>query len=211
LYTKKEFRLKVKWHIQTVIVSISIIAILLPVRILFVKFISTNWLGTIGIMTVIFGTILYLSRKQKLGWYGRVFEERLTKITRGKRRILVWIITGFTIYFLAASIYGIESSNDQYKELKDSLKSSIPKDQQNMEYMVMQTKDVPLEYYPIALGLVMLTFFFRFDLYAAMMGYINDVTGGYFLHLMTIMFVEEVEVIGFLIFYRYFLKKPKIH
>jgi len=207
----KNFKSKLKWHVQTLIVSASILAMFIPVRMLFVKYISENWFGSFGTLTVIFGVILYLSRKNKLGWYGRVFEERLTKVTRGRRRILVWLVTGFTIYFLAASIYGIESSNDQYKELKDSLKSSIPKDQQNMEYMVKQTKDVPLEYYPIALGLVILTFFFRFDLYAAMMGYINDITGGYFIHLMTIMFVEEVEVIGFLVFYRYFLKKPKIH
>jgi hypothetical protein len=207
----KNFKSRLKWNLQTLAVSASILAIFIPVRKFFVDYVSDSWLGSFGTLTVIFGVILYLSRKGKLGWYGRVFEERLTKVVRGKRRILVWFVSGFTIYFLAASIYGIESSDNQYKELKDSLKSSIPKEQQNMENMVKQTEGVPLAYYPLALLLVLWTLIFRFDLYAAMMGYINDVTDGYFLHLITIMFVQEVELIGFLVFYRYFLSKPKIH
>ena len=207
----KNFKSKLKTNLQTLFVSATILGMFIPVRKLFVDYVSDSWLGSFGTLTVIFGVILYLSRKKKLGWYGKVFEDRLNKVVKGKRRILVWLTAGFTIYFLIASIYAIESSDSQYKDLKDSLKQTIPKDQQNMEQMVKQTQDVPLEYYPIALLLVLWTFFFRFDLYAAMMGYINDVSGGYFLHLMTIMFVEEVEMIGFLTFYRYILPKLKIH
>ena len=52
--------------IEFLIIAFSLIAILVPLRI-FAKIIFVDeWIGSIGIITVVFGLILYLSKKEKL-------------------------------------------------------------------------------------------------------------------------------------------------
>ena len=71
--------------LEFLIVSISLIAILVPLRIFSKIIFIDEWIGAIGIITVVFGLMLYLSKKEKLGIFGKMFIRQITKNHKGKR------------------------------------------------------------------------------------------------------------------------------
>jgi hypothetical protein len=51
--------------------------ILLPARLLFVSYISSDWFGSFGIITIISVTMIVLTKKGKLGRFGEMFERQI--------------------------------------------------------------------------------------------------------------------------------------
>ena len=66
-----------------------------------------------------------------------------------------------------------------------------------------------LERLVLGIGLTVLTLIFEFPLFAGALSIINDVFDGWILHFYTVVFIEQLEIFGILLFSR-IAKKIKI-
>ena len=71
--------------------------LLLPVRLIFVAYVSDNWFGSFGVISAISVVMIILVKKGKLGKFGEIFDRQITKIQHGKKGMLVY---GQAILFL---------------------------------------------------------------------------------------------------------------
>ena len=92
--------------------------LLLPARLLFVEYVSDNWFGSFGIITVISISIIILAKKQKLGFFGPMLERQIYKFQKGKRGILIFGESLFLLAILGTTIFAIEQGNSVYSDLK---------------------------------------------------------------------------------------------
>lgn len=183
------------------------IGVFLPLRVLFAALISENWIGNLGLMTGFALVLVLLIKKNKLGWFGRMFERQMRKSIRGKT---VKVLIGFSLFFMiyfGATLFFIERGNEMYSEDKEIFHAAIlnqgdfniedissygligPKimAEQNMENMQLISN---MDYlFSIA--------------YAVM----NDMSDGWVSHFVVVLFVEQIEVIFLIILFRNTFKK----
>ena len=70
------------------IVALVTTAVFLPVRLLFYTYVSHAWLGNLGVMSVIAIGMFILIEKNKLGWFGRMFKNRVRRLVFHK---IFWV------------------------------------------------------------------------------------------------------------------------
>lgn len=85
---------------ESIIVFGIMTGLLLPVRLLFVTFVSDNWIGSFGVISVISISIIILTKKGKLGKFGNMFQRQIEKLLRDKRKILVYVESVFVLVLL---------------------------------------------------------------------------------------------------------------
>ncbi|MFB5615052.1 MAG: hypothetical protein ACE5RI_08150, partial [Candidatus Nitrosomaritimum yanchengensis] len=124
---------------ETIIVFAVMTGVLLPARLLFVTFVSDNWFGSFGIITVISIVILILAKKKKLGLFGRMFERQVEKLLRGKRKILVYAQSVFVLILLGTMIFAINQGNSTFAEIKDQF--LLNQEIDNPEKIMAQTSE----------------------------------------------------------------------
>jgi len=193
---------------ESLTVAAVMLLVLLPVRVLFVRYVADDWIGSFGLITIISFSILYFSYKNKLGWFGKAFVRQLFKVNKGKRKYFVYFNLLFGLMYFSSIVYGVEISN-QFEEDKTEIQNEI-----NINSLQQLEERVKEEVDWKQLPLAILTFFyimiFRFDVYALLVGTLNDISDGYFLHFSTVFMVEIIEVLGILIFSKYWLKNKQI-
>lgn len=201
------FSLNYKEILESMSVAIVMLLVLLPLRIVIVRYLSDNWFGSFGVITIVSITILLLAKKDKLGWFGRAFTRQMFKIHRGKRRYFAYTSLGFSLIFLGFTIYAIELGNTIYtvetQEVKDALPVNNMQDLAKMSSEGIRVKDLPAAFF-----LFFYIMIFRFDIFAVLMATMNDLTNQYVMHFSTVFFVETLELAGILIYTRIALKKP---
>lgn len=199
---------KTKGIIESASVGIVLLVVFLPVRLMFVKYVSTDWLGSFGIITAVSLVILILANKNKLGWFGRAYQRQLYKANRGKRKYFFYfnLIVGIIFFTLTIIAINIGQSDDQFKKDVLEIKNVLPYD--NLTDMTKQAEDdFRIEDLPKGLFLFFYMLIFRFDLFIVLMTTLNDLSDGWIMHFSTVFFIEELEVLGLLIFYRVIIKK----
>ena len=180
--------------------------ILLPVRLLFVAYVSDNWFGSFGIIAAISVTMIILTKKGKLGKFGEIFERQLNKLQHGKRAKIVYGQAVFFLLILGGTIYAIELGNTVYSDLKDELLA------QNQEFsdsdkILAMAKEVTLQDWINGFIGMILAVFFAFPQLSAVFAVLNDSSQGWVLHFYTVAFVEYLEIFGILLLYRFYLPK----
>lgn len=191
---------------EWIIVGAIITGLLLPVRLLFVTYVSTNWLGSFGLVSLFSVVVLILVKKNKLGKFGEMFERQLIKTHQGKRRIFTYSAIGLTVIYLSFSVGSIELANNSYSDLKLKATNALEKEidtsnlDDGIEMMTPQTITDNLDDYFLA-------FLYDFRTIAITNAIINDMSHGFILHLHTVLLVEELEIVGILIFYRLTFKE----
>jgi len=73
------------------------LGIFLPVRLFFGTFVSEYWIGSLGMVSAFALLFIYLIKKNKLGFVGRIFEKQMKKVICGKTG--KYIITISFIFF----------------------------------------------------------------------------------------------------------------
>src|SRR3990167_8438 len=96
--------------------------IFLPARLLFYNYVSDYWLGSFGLITGILLTMMYLEKKNKLGYLGKIVNRQILSFSKGKYGIFAIIILIFYIYLFSLYIYGINNFNP---ELKDNILTAL--------------------------------------------------------------------------------------
>lgn len=172
--------------------------IFLPIRMLFVTYVTDGWLGSIGLLSVFALGFIHLTQKRKLGQVGRIFERQMRKTIAGKigKYIIIFSIV-FLIYF-GTSIFFMDRGNSVYYYDKEILFSTL------QDYHQLTRDNIPIEKLlgpvPIADGLSWLANIeYTLSVSLALM---NDFSGGWMENLMFVVFVEQFEVIGILYFFR---------
>ena len=180
--------------------------ILLPARLLFVEFVSDDWLGSVGIISAISIAIVILAKKEKLGFFGPMFERQLYKFQNGKRGIILFGESVFLLLILGSMILAIEMGNTVYSDYKtNNIRNvSIP---QTEEQMIHQVKELKVEEWFTGFVMIPVAFLTEFPLMSATMASIDETVDGWLMHFYTVGFIEYVELLGILVFYKISFRK----
>ena len=182
--------------------------ILLPARLLFVEYVSDNWFGSVGIIAVISISILVLAKKSKLGPFGSMLERQIYKFQKGKRGIVVFGESIFLLVLLGGMIFAIEQGNSTYAELKMQSFKDYPIE--SREQIVEQAKELtPYEWF-VGFVTTPIAFITAFPQMSAIIASIDERFDGWLLHFYTVGFVEYLELLGILVFYKFTTKKKKL-
>lgn len=173
--------------------------IFFPVRLLFYTYVSQYWFGSFGLMTGILLSLFYLAHKKKLGWLGRIVLKHIQRFSRGKVGLGVMVSSVFVLYFFGNIIYGIETAPREVKQvLTEELESEGI---QSLDDVAQNAPRVRFTTWQIILGILLLIVpnAGAHSIY----GIINDMSNGWVLHFSTVFFVEQLEVLGLIIYFRY--------
>ena len=175
---------------------------LLPARLLFVEYVSDDWLGSLGVITLISVIVIVLAKKKKLGFFGPMLERQMFKFQKGKRGIIIVGESVFLLLILGGMIFAIDQGNNVYSDLKfqnmENSSSSLSSEQQVLEKANdLDTSDwlMGFLYAPVA-------FVTAFPQMSAAIASIDQSLDGWLMHFYTVGFVEYVELLGILIFYK---------
>lgn len=175
--------------------------LLLPARLLFVEYVSDNWFGSFGIITVISISIIILAKKQKLGFFGPMLERQIYKFQKGKRGILIFGESLFLLAILGTTIFAIEQGNSVYSDLKLQNNKNISSNSVQAQVLEI-TKDWTAVDWVNGYLMGSMAFVTDFPAMSAAIASIDEEYDGWILHFYTVGFVEYLELLGILIFYR---------
>ncbi len=180
------------------------LGILLPIRLAFSEFVSDHWLGNLGIITATGTILIILIRKNKLGRLGHIFEKQLTSSITGKtgKFIIIASIT-FLVYF-GTTIILIERGSTAYLADTEVFYSHITTHTslENLSTVELQG--------PFATNHdsnILNMFFVLEYAFAITYAMIDQMSGGWVAHLYSVLFVEQIEILALVVFFR---KKPII-
>lgn len=185
--------------------------IFLPARLVFYTYVSPYWLGSFGLMTTILLSVMYLARKNKLGYAGYLINKHSLQFAKGKfgKFSLIYLI--FSAYLFGLAIYGIENPPHEIKtKIVTVLNDTGIHD---LNTATTKSKDLhwegPAQAYGILFSLIVL--FVPSKLSYTIYSILNDYTHGWMLHFATVFLVEQLEILGLVIYFRYWYKEKHIN
>lgn len=203
-------------RMEAVIVFLIMTGIFLPVRFVFVTLISDHWLGSFGIVSAFAIMMVILSKKGKLGRFGAMFQRQMIKIHTGKRRKFIYANLAFSAIIMGLFVVSINLGNTLYIDQKNEilqiaeLQGESLKDPADMQRLTEELREIPSEQILASLAAIPALLIFQFPYFTGLMAIENDLTSRFFLHFSTVGFVEVLEMIGVLIFYKVTLRKPEV-
>ena len=197
-----------KNFLESLIVFGVMTGILLPVRLLFVSYVSSDWFGSFGVITAISITMVVLSKKGKLGKFGEMFERQINKFQKGKRAKIVYGQSIILLIILSGTIFAIEQGNSTYLDLKNQILVEHEEFTQPEE-IFEKTKQLDAQDWVLGVLGLFLAVFIAFPQLSAVLAVLNDSFDGWILHFYTVAFVEYLELFGILIYYRFSLYSKK--
>lgn len=178
-------------------------AIFLPIRLLLGQYLVENWLGMLGAASLISFILIILVKKGKLGKIGQIFQRQMTKTLWGRSaKWIVLMLVVFSAYF-GTTILLVEKGNTEYFADKQIISENFASKLDRDTIAKLQgphTHD--------AFGIAQLQHLEYF--LAISYALINDTTNGWLVNLHLIMFVEQIEILGLLWFYRRAFKPQSV-
>ncbi|KFM18397.1 hypothetical protein AAA799P11_01110 [Marine Group I thaumarchaeote SCGC AAA799-P11] len=180
--------------------------LLLPARLLFVEFISDDWLGSFGVITAISLSIIILAKKKKLGIFGPMLERQIYKFQKGKRGIAVFGESVFLLLVLGTMIVAIDQGSSIHSEymLQNSQNMSMI---DSPEQVLEMTNEMTPTDWIVGFLLAPSALLTEFPKMSAAIASIDQSLDGWLMHFYTVGFVEYLELLGILIFYRVSFKR----
>ena len=166
-------------------------------------YVTDNWFGSFGIISLISISIVILAKKRKLGKFGEMFERQINKIQHGKKGILVYGQAVFFLMILGGTIFAIEMGNSIYVDLKNEILSEH-EELSEPDTLIAQTEEFEAQDWLYGVVGLVLAVFFAFPQLAAVFAVLNETFDGWILHFYTVAFVEYLELFGILVFYRFY-------
>ena len=171
--------------------------LLLPARLLFVEYVSDDWLGSFGVISAISISIIVLVKKNKLGFFGPMFERQVIKFQKGKRGLVVFGESVFLLGLLGIMIFAIDQGNSVYSDFNTQ---NIPSD--SPEKILESTRNWEANDWMSGFLMAPIAFVTSFPEMSAAIAAIDQKLDGWLMHFYTVGFVEYLEVLGILIFYK---------
>ena len=179
--------------------------LLLPARLLFVEYVSDNWFGSLGIISIISISVIILAKKKKLGFFGPMLERQMYKFQKGKRGLLVIGESVFLLLILGGMIFAIDQGNSVYSELK--MQNMENMSATSSEQILESAKELEASDWVVAFLMVPVALLTAFPQMSAAIASIDQSLDGWLLHFYTVGFVEYLELFGILIYYRISFRK----
>jgi hypothetical protein len=186
------------------IVFAVVTGIFLPVRMVFYSYISSHWIGSLGLTSSIMIAITFLAHKNKLGSFGNIFVEQITKTMKGKSGKIVMCFSLLLIVYLGSTLVWIERGNTTYFDEKQII-SQLVFSHSDLNPSQVQDMNKILNVHKNDIFFI----FSRFDQIVSMTyAIMNDAMGGWLVNLDTILLIEQFEVLGLVFFYRKIYVSP---
>ena len=200
--------MKMKGVYESIIVFTVMFALLLPARLLFVEYVSDDWLGSFGVITAISVSILILAKKGKLGEFGNMFQRQIEKLLNGKRKFIVYAESAFMLILLGGMIFAINEGNTTYLHLQDQF--FVNQEINSPETIVEQTNQLETNDWIYGFVMAPVAFLTAFPQMSAVIALFDGALDGWLLHFYTIGFVEYAEFLGILVLYRFVIKTKTV-
>lgn len=182
------------------IVSAFLLFLLLPLRLVFYQYLSHYWIGSLGVLSIVILTLVYLSRKGKLGFFGRALLRTIEKRTKGKTFKSMIITSSIVLYFGCLMIAGItHADNTIYTKTKSEFKSQGIHDAKSLVQYDQAHPNTNFGNFLIGILILSTPNEISFTMFKIM----NDFFGGWFLPILTISVVETIEFLGVILYLRY--------
>jgi hypothetical protein len=194
--------------LESLIVFGVMTGILLPVRLLFVAYVSSDWFGSFGIISAISIAIIVLTKKGKLGKFGEMFERQINKLQKGKKAKIVYGQSIIFLLILGGTIFAIEQGNSTYVDLKNQILDEH-EEFTDPEEILKKTEQLEAQDWILGVLGLFLAVFIAFPQLSAVLAVLNESFDGWILHFYTVAFVEYLELFGILIYFRYSLFSKK--
>ena len=194
--------------LESLIVFGVMTGILLPVRLLFVAYVSSDWFGSFGIISAISIAMIVLTKKGKLGKFGEMFERQINKLQKGKKAKIVYGQSIIFLLILGGTIFAIEQGNSTYVDLKNQILEEH-EEFKNPEEILKKTEQLEAQDWIFGVLGLFLAIFIAFPQLSAVLAVLNESFDGWILHFYTVAFVEYLELFGILIYFRYSLFSKK--
>ena len=192
---------------ESLIVFSVMTGVLLPARLLFVEYVSDDWLGSVGIISAISISVILLARKQKLGFFGPMLERQIYRFQRGKRGLIIFGESVFLLLILGTMIFAIENGNSMLSGMDVS---NIPSSTSGSEEILEHANQMEFSEWLHSFLIIPLAFFTEFPQMSVAIASIDHRLDGWLMHFYTVGFVEYLELLGILIFYRISFRKKQV-
>jgi len=186
---------------EKLIIAGFLIGIFLPIRLVFVEYVSDHWLGNFGLISAIGLVLLILIKKGKLGKIGIVFDKQMKKTIFGKTGKFVIIFSMLSLVYFGSSMMFIERGITVYSEDQELFYDAIIKNKNLEQINPNNLKNIHIVYESD--NLLYSTFDYAFSITYSIM---NEYSDGWLEHLYFILLVEQVEMLGIFLFYRIFYR-----
>jgi hypothetical protein len=199
--------------LEFLIITLSLIAILVPLRILSKMIFVDEWIGSIGIITVVFGVILFLSMKEKLGNFGQMFLRQIVKNHTRKQKWIIFSQTGLFLSMGILTIFSINAGNTEYYLLKEQViaefgnKGIMIDSDLNFDAINQISSQVSPEQQAGAIAALPLLTIQNFEIFSVVLAVTDQMMGGWVMYFWQIMVIETMEISIFLFITRKFTSK----
>jgi len=173
--------------------------ILLPARLLFTEFVSDDWLGSLGVISAISLAVIVLAKKNNLGFFGPMLERQIFKFQKGKRGILIFAESAFLLVVLGTMIFAIDQGYSQHPEQKNM---HISETVYQSNHVLESAKKMTPSDWIFGTLMAPVGFVMAFPQMSAAMASIDQSMDGWLMHFYTVGFVEYLELVGILLYYR---------
>ena len=175
--------------------------LLLPARLLFVEFVSDDWLGSFGVITAISMSVIILAKKQKLGFFSPMLERQVYKFQKGKCSVLLFGESVFLLLILGTMIVAIDQGSSIHSQHMLQNSETILAMDSPEQVLEMTTEMAPADWV-VGFLLAPSALLTEFPKMSAAIASIDQSLDGWLMHFYTVGFVEYLELLGILIFYK---------
>jgi hypothetical protein len=176
--------------------------VFLPIRLVFTSLVSDNWLGSLGLMTIFAILLVLLIKRKKLGKIGIMFERQIRKTIVGKTGKYIILFALFFLFYFGTTLFFMDRGNTIYEEDKEIFYFAIIGEkgydiEEISTYNLNGPKILKNSNYENLQSIANLDYVFSIA-YAVM----NDMSQEWMAHFVIVMFIEQIELVGLLFFYR---------
>lgn len=182
---------------EKAIVSGFFLGVFLPLRLLFVEYVSDHWLGSLGLISGLMILLVILFKKGKLGKIGKIFEKHTKKMVFGKTGKFVIILSMLSLTYFGSTIILMERGNTTFSEDKSLFYDVIIENKDMTQINQNNLKNFHTIYE--SENRMISTFDYAFSITYSIM---NEFSNGWLEHIYFVLMVEQIEMIGIFIFTR---------
>ena len=189
-----------EWKEKLVVLGV-FTGLFLPLRIVFIEYVSEYWLGSLGLFSGLVVLFMFLSKKDKLGILGNLFEKHMKSIVFGKTGKIMIAMSILSLIYFVSSLEFIERGNTVYSEDKSLFYDALFVEN-NFEYIKPEhLQNIQTVY--ASENRLFSSLDYAFSITYAVM---NSFSEGWLEHIYFIFMIENIEILCFFVFYRTFYK-----
>lgn len=167
----------------------------------FYAYFSAHWIGSLGLISSFMFVLIFLAHKKKLGRFGVLFLNQLTKTIKGKSGKIAIVFSLVLIAYFASTLVWIERGNTIYSDEKHLVSQILFS---NYDTSKMNPDDIH-KIISIKQGDTIIdgtNVNYADQIISMTYAIMNDMMGGWVVNLDMILLVEQFEFLGFVVLYR---------